>query len=236
MDGTPLPTTGDKRPGKDEYEVRKDDAGNYQYTKHGRTYDEYFDPEHPRERSKSSDARNSQNSQEIGERRQYSQRDDGRKDGPHYRLVRSNSLKSSKSKMTLEEHMRTKPNQPMPPSRPPPDPPLNTNPSIPRGFMNGVYNHNANEETKSVTSVSTNADSNSGSVSSGKRTRPPIHHTTTAQMRPFMQQNASNLSNMNHGDAMNNQRIQRTRSDDRSHRMTQRETSKLGKMMSLRSV
>jgi len=65
---------------------------------------------------------------------------------------------------SLQKHLRTKPHQPAPPTRVPPPPPANVS----------VY---SGEETKS----------NSGSVGSAntKRKRPPLHHTTTAQMHRF---------------------------------------------------
>merc|ERR1712176_859699 len=46
-----------------------------------------------------------------------------------------------------------------------------------------------NEDTKSIKSVDSKTSTSSSTVSVSKRTRPPIHHTTSAQMRPFMTDN-----------------------------------------------
>jgi len=87
-------------------------------------------------------------------------------------------LKKSHSSLVKSKH-RLRPNQPPPPSRAPPSPPLHS------------FAVMAEEtETTSVTSGSTRSNSSHSSLcvnlNLSKRTRPPLHHTTSAQMRPFL--------------------------------------------------
>lgn len=155
-------------------------------------------------------------------------------------LKTSNMGKANKqlANESLQKHMRNKPNQPLPPTRPAPYPPpngtLNGNGNSPNS--NGSHSNspgmNGNDDTKSIKSESN--VSTTGSTGSGRRTRPPISHTTSAQMRGFMTSNPGLNINMNQNQGQHQMQgappgvlknnkvkklmgLQRTKSDDNSH-------------------
>jgi len=217
MDGTPLPITGDKLPGVHEYRVERDCDGNYKYT--------MATPRDTRMERDDANAHHQTNSNEYTEKGVVG---NGRKEGQRsttteyqsgsprhsdHSYVDGNKRSASKEE-TLRQHMQTRPNQPMPPIRPPPDPPLVIEATIHQQCAHGMTNgmrYRVKDEMIGAYSQNGNGNGNGN----GNRTRPPMH-TTSGQMRPFMQRPRDT-----------NERIQRTRSD---------ETSKMSKKLSMRST